>query len=134
MTRINAGIDPKLLHRRHLVAEYREITMVPAALNKSLRTKDTKAVLNSVPEKFTLNSGHVKFFYDKQLFLWHRFNLLCDELHHRGYKADLNRDGAFNGFTHEFYRNWVPTEEDNALVWERINLRISEKPHLYDTI
>ena len=131
MTRINAGINPKLLHRLHLIAEYREITMVPAALKRSLRTKDKKNILDSVPEKFTLNSGHVRFFYDKILFLFYRFHILCDELQLRGYKANINRDEALNGFPKEFYKNWIPTEEDNALVWERINLRISEKPHLY---
>lgn len=132
MTRINAGIKPSLLHRRHLIAEYREITMVPAALRRSLRTKTIRDIKNSIPKAFTLNSGHVKFFYDKQKFLQDRFSALCSELESRGYRFDKDRGVAFEGLPEVFYSDWNPTEIDNAIVWERIKLRISEKPHLYE--
>ncbi len=39
MTRINI-IPVKELYDQHLIAEYREITMVPAALNRTLRSKN----------------------------------------------------------------------------------------------
>lgn len=131
MTRINANIHPSTLHRRHLVAELREITMVPAALKRALRTKTKDAILASIPEKFTLNAGHVKFFYDKQTFLFYRFKHLSTEMRKRGYYADQCRMQAFFNFDSEFNKNWEATPEDNALVQERINLRISQKPHLY---
>ena len=131
MTRINANIDPKNLKRMHLIAEYREITMVPAALRRSLRTKTKEEVLDSIPKKFTLNAGHVKFFYDKQGFLIKRFNALVYEMKQRGYKYDLSRADAFLGFDDEFNYNWRATDEDNAIVQERIDFRISQKPHLY---
>lgn len=62
MTRINAGIAPAELHRRHLIAEYRETLMVPAALRRSLRIRTATDILTGVPKQFTLNKGHVSFF------------------------------------------------------------------------
>lgn len=131
MTRINSDLDPRLLKRMHLVAELREITMVPASLRRSLRTKTKEAVLKSVPANFTLNKGHVTFFYNKLNFLRDRFEGLINEMWRRGYTPDATRIQAFNGFDEEFYGDWTATEADNAIVQERINFRISQKPHLY---
>jgi len=132
MTRINSNIPPKELKRAHLIAELREITMVPAALRRSLRTKTESSILGSIPGKFTLNSGHVKFFYDKQKFLITRFNALCDEMERRGYKPDRTRVVSFNGLPSTFYSDWQSSEDDDNLVRQRIALRISQKPHLYE--
>lgn len=131
MTRINANIPPNELKRMHLVAELREITMVPASLRRSLRSKSINQVVQSIPDKFTLNSGHVKFFYDKLEFLKQRFDSLVVEMQNRGYEPDVSRKTAFDGFPKEFYNTWVATEHDNDIVRERIALRISQKPHLY---
>ena len=131
MTRINSNLDPKTLKRMHLIAEYREITMVPAALRRSLRTKTKEDILKSIPKKFTLNAGHVKFFYDKQEFLRKRFHALCTEMARRGYKFDPAREIPFIGFDPAFNNDWAATQDDDALVQERINFRISQKPHLY---
>jgi len=68
------------LKRLHLIAELREITMVPSALRRSLRTITKKDVLNSIPKKFTLNAGHVKYFYNKLTFFQTRFTRLSDEM------------------------------------------------------
>ena len=65
MTRINSNIDPKKLTDQHLMAEYRELPMVPAALRKSLRTQSVKTILSKIPKRYKLNSGHVLFFVDK---------------------------------------------------------------------
>lgn len=43
--------------------------MVPASLRRSLRTKTKNEVLRSIGPAFTLNRGHVTFFYDKMLYL-----------------------------------------------------------------
>ena len=89
------------------------------------------AILKSIPKKFTLNAGHVTFFYDKQKFLMHRFMKLTAEMERRGYSPDQGRVMAFIGFDAEFNNDWTATQEDDDLVQERINLRISQKPHLY---
>ena len=131
MTRINANIDPSTLHRRHLVAELREITMIPAALERSLRTKTRADVLASIPKKFTLGTGHVRFFYDKQEFLRVRFNTLVREMHKRGYNPDIMRSNAFWDFDPEFGNDWQASADDNALVQKRFDERKAQKPHLY---
>ncbi len=131
MTRINSDIDPKLLHRLHLIAELREITMVPGSLRRSLKTKSKREILKSIPKKFTLNSGHVLYFYTRLSFLQKRFDRLCHEMERRGYIPDKTRKIAFDGFDSEFYNDWASTQEDDNIVHERIALRISEKPHLY---
>ncbi len=131
MTRINSNLDPKTLKRMHLIAEYREITMVPAALRRSLRTRKKEDILAGIPEKFTLNQGHVAFFYNKQRFLKKRFGRLCKEMARRGYKFDLTRGKAFDGFDDDFNGFWNSTPADDGLVLARISLRISQKPHLY---
>lgn len=131
MTRINSDLDPKLLKRAHLVAELREITMVPASLRRSLFSKPANEVLDSIPAKFTLNTGHVKFFYNKLEFLKKRFNKLVDEMSSRGYEADRSRIVAFDGFDPMWYNDWESNQTDDSIVMDRINLRISQKPHLY---
>ena len=71
MTRINI-IHPSELTDQHLIAEYREIFMVGSALQRSLKSKNWD--VKSIPNKFTLNTGHVKFFYDKGKYLSERYD------------------------------------------------------------
>lgn len=131
MTRVNADIDPSELKRPHLLAELRELTMVPASLKRSLKTKTTQEVLKNIPQNFTLNKGHVTFFYNKLTFLQKRFDKLCEEMIQRGYAPDYTRRKAFDGFDDLWYNDWIATEEDNNIVRQRIAQRITEKPHLY---
>lgn len=131
MTRINSDIDPKTLKRMHLLAELREITMVPAALRRAMRTKSTDLILKNIPKKFTLNAGHVTFFYDKQAFLHRRFTRLATEMERRGYKPDWQRAQAFYGLDPIWMNDWQSTVDDDQIVIDRLNFRISQKPHLY---
>ena len=62
MTRINI-IEPSELTDQHLIAEYREIFMVGSSLQRSLKSKNWNP--KDIPIKFTLNTGHVKFFMIK---------------------------------------------------------------------
>jgi len=131
MTRINSNLSPKVLKRAHLIAEIREIIMVPAALRKSLRTISVHRILETIPTHFTLNKGHVKFFYNKLRFLQLRFDCLADEMERRGYTPNRARRAAFDGFDSIWYQNWESTLIDDAIVEQRIAHRISQKPHLY---
>ena len=79
MTRINL-VPAENLADQHLFAEWREIKMVPAALRRSLRTKTIQSILKSVPSRYTLNTGHVTFFYNKMKFLTDRYEILSNEL------------------------------------------------------
>lgn len=132
MTRINAGISPHELHRRHLIAEYRETLMVPAALRRSLRTIPKEKTLQSIPKAFTLNAGHVKFFFNKLTFLEKRYESLKAEMRARGYFVAESRDQNFDGFPSEFYSDWEPTPVARELVLARITERVAQKPWLYD--
>lgn len=131
MTRVNADIDPKKLHRAHLIAEIREITMVPASLRRSLRTKSIQDVLESIPDTFSLGKGHVKFFYNKIGFLQYRFTRIADEMERRSFVPDRTRIEAFDGFDAMWTGHWQATDDDNLIVMERITMRIEQKPHLY---
>jgi deoxyribonuclease (pyrimidine dimer) len=132
MTRINSDLDPKNLKRMHLVAELREITMIPAALRRSIEARTAEDIHNGIPKDFTLNKGHVTFFYNKLKFLIKRFNKLADEMERRGYSPDRTRIEAFDGFDKQWYGDWESSDKDDEIVIERINFRISQKPHLYE--
>lgn len=131
MTRINAGIEPENLTDQHLMAEYRELPMVPAALRRSLRTKTVEQVLQSIPSEFTLNTGHVKFFYNKLTFLKDRYYRLKYELVKRGYNIDLERSHGCDGFPAVFYNHYQPTVKGIKIISERIAERIAQKPEFY---
>lgn len=131
MTRINAGVNPSELKRAHLLAEWREITMVPASLRRSLRTKTKNEVLRSIGPAFTLNRGHVTFFYNKMLYLRKRMGRIAQEMVCRGFTVDYTRFEAFDGIDPEFHNDWDETADARNIVLERINLRIAQKPHLY---
>ena len=63
MTRINVGIPPAELVNQHLIAEHREIKRIPNCIAKG------KYSMEGIPDKFKLGTGHVKFFYNKLLYL-----------------------------------------------------------------
>ncbi len=132
MTRINL-VPPSELTDQHLFAEYREIRMVPASLARSLRARRADAVLAAIPPRFTLNAGHVTFFYDKGRYLERRYRELMDELDRRG--INFTRGIPFDRFAvfadPHFAGDYEPTNDDLRLVRERIALRISERPGFY---
>jgi len=132
MTRINAGVDPSELHRRHLIAEYRETLMVPAALRRSLRTRNINDIIASIPKTFTLNKGHVSYFFDKLKYLEQRYEHLKQEMRHRGYFVAESRTQNFDGFPTVLYNDWTPTSDSRTLILSRISERKNQKPWLYE--
>ena len=130
MTRINI-IPVSELHDQHLIAEYREITMVPAALNRTLKSKaglDRK----KISKRFTLNNGHVYFFYDKGLYLDKRYTEIVNEMKSRGFNPDSTRIFPIDIFKdNDLYNDWTPTIEDQKLIRQRIQERINSKPDWY---
>lgn len=150
MTRINL-VHPTELTDQHLMAESREIKMVDRALTRSLKASWQKRydihedsdraakeavadVINRIPRKFTLNTGHVMFFYDKGAYLRKRLDDIMEELEYRGYErtggADFDVNGIFTTYP-ELNGDYTPTEEALALVRSRIGYRVSEKPQWY---
>lgn len=125
MTRINVLLVDELTDQ-HLMAEYRELPMVLASARRSSPSKFQPS------DVYTLNKGHVKFFYNKKRWLYQRYVDLIVELRNRGY--DINPDARKVDFTNldKFPQvDWQPDQKARAINLERIRERILQKPHWY---
>lgn len=129
MTRINL-VPPSELYDQHLIAEYREITMVPASLKRTLASKRGYRD-EMVPKAFTLNRGHVSFFYNKGLYLDKRYQEIKEEMTRRGFYNDPDRRFPKEVFPPELFNDWTPDADALALIRERIALRVSQRPGWY---
>lgn len=128
MTRINT-VPVEELMDQHLVAEYRELPMVGSALQRSLKSPNWD--ISKLPTEFTLNKGHVRYFYRYGKFLDRRYQLLIAEMKRRGMNPDPSRVFKRSQWPDELYNDWTPTERDMEITRERIALRISERPDWY---
>jgi deoxyribonuclease (pyrimidine dimer) len=130
MTRINI-IDTAELTDQHLIAEYREIFMVAGSLRRTLVSKNGYQE-SKVPKHYTLNSGHVYFFYNKGKYLHNRYNQLIDEMKRRGFKPDSSRVFPKEIFVNNnLYNDWFPRAEDYNIIKQRIKEKIALKPDWY---
>jgi deoxyribonuclease (pyrimidine dimer) len=109
MTRINV-VPVESLSRQHLVAEYREITRLPKNLKVSLSRKSKPFSMSEIPDTYVLGNGHVKFFYDKMLFLENRFKQLVSEMLRRGYNPSYMDETIFRDCPTKYYNDYTPTE------------------------
>ena len=128
MTRINI-IEPSELTDQHLIAEYREIFMVGSSLQRSLKSKNWNP--KDIPIKISLNTGHVKFFYDKGKYLSNRYDELRTEMRARGMTPDITRVFKKEQWPDELWNDWTPNLEDYKVIRERIEERIKSKPNWY---
>ena len=128
MTRINL-IPVNELNTKHLVAEYREITRLPKNLMKSLSRK-VPFSMDEIPSQYTLGKGHVKFFYDKMLFLEKRFELLVNEMISRGYNPTYLDSSIFKPIDLKWYNDYSPNELEIELNRSRINERLSKSNNM----
>ena len=119
MTRINVGIDPSELNMKMLMAEHREIKRIPNCVKKG------RFSMVGQPREFTLNTGHVKFFYDKLGYLKNRYERLYNECVKRGFNVQYFGD-AFDGIDKKYMNDYTETERDRQLILERIKLRLSK--------
>ena len=130
MTRINI-IDTTELTDQHLIAEYREIFMVAGSLRRTLVSKNGYQE-SKVPKHYTLNSGHVYFFYNKGKYLHNRYNQLIDEMKRRGFKPNSDRVFPKEVFIdNNLYNDWLPRVEDYNIIKQRIEEKIALKPDWY---
>ncbi len=128
MTRINV-VPPAELYDQHLVAEYREIFMVGSSLQRSLKSPTWKD--SRIPAKYTMGKGHVMFFYDKGLFLRHRFLALVCEMKARGMSPDPDRLWRYDQWPRAYFNDWTPSQQDLAVNRERIAVRLAARPGWY---
>ena len=128
MTRINV-IDPSQLTDQHLMAEYRELPMVAGSLRRSLRSSKG---LPAIPGTYTLNKGHVTFFFNKGGWLKKRYYALVLELLERGYQLDARRRADFDTFENNgLAGDWQADQAALEINRERIRERILAKPDWY---
>lgn len=139
MTRINL-VPPEELTDQHLFAEFREIKMVPKALRRSLiasakRFETHEEFLARLPKEFTLNTGHVMFFYDKGDYLLQRYYKIRDELRKRGVgfneMSQFDDDRVFLCLPDCFANNYTPTPAALSIIRQRLAEKIAMKPELY---
>jgi|TARA_B100001113_G_scaffold346981_1_gene338652 deoxyribonuclease (pyrimidine dimer) len=130
MTRINI-ISPSELTDQHLIAEYREIFMVAGSLKRTLISKNGY-LQSKVPKEYTLNSGHVYFFYNKGKYLNKRYNLIIKEMKLRGFNPDKERKFPKDIFiNNNLYNDWSPNQNDIKIIRQRISEKIALKPTWY---
>ena len=130
MTRINL-VNPKELTDQHLVAEYREIFMVGSSLQRSMKSKSWNKTINNIPKEFTLNKGHVTFFYNKGKYLDLRYTKLVNEMKRRGMKPDPQRTFKKSHWPKYLYNDWKPKAKDLQIIRKRIDEKINLKPDWY---
>ena len=130
MTRINT-VDVTLLSDQHLMAEYRELPMVHGSLKRTLNSVNGYQS-GRVSPIYTLNAGHVYFWYNKKKFLFDRFNQLVNELIFRNYQINPDqRIIDWSVFDRVPQIDWTPTEKECDINLERIVERIKLKPKFY---
>ena len=124
MTRINT-VPVEELTTKHLVAEFRELPRIAAYIRKSNYSNE------GAPDKYTLGKGHVKYFYNKLLFLLNRYDSLFFEGLRRGYQFKYRCDwiqALINSPTPpHFWQHWQPDEEAIELNRQRIQDRLNGK-------
>lgn len=119
MTRINVAILPQELTSKHLLAEHREIKRIPNCVSKG------KYNMKGQPKEFTLGEGHVKFFYDKLLYLKNRYELIYKECIDRGFNVEYY-GGAWNDIPPNLMNDYFPTDRDRQILLKRIDERLNK--------
>ena len=116
MTRINVGIPPADLVNQHLIAEHREIKRIPNCIAKG------KYNMEGIPDKFKLGTGHVKFFYNKLLYLKNRYTSLYNECIKRGFNVQ-NYISAWDNVPQELMNDYKVEPNDIIIIKKRIDER-----------
>jgi hypothetical protein len=118
MTRINASIKPQELPDKLLLSELREIKRIPNLISKG------RYSLNGIPDKFTLGTGHVKFFYNKGMYTKKRYTGLYNEAVERGFNVTDFSDAwdIYSSFP-ALNKDWEETKESRSLIVNRIKDR-----------
>ena len=117
MTRINLGVKPSELCNKHLLAEHREIKRIPNII------KSSRFSLENIPKHFTLGTGHVKFFYDKLLFLKNRYISIHNECIRRGLNV-ADYSSSFDGLPKELMHSYALRKGDRNIIVQRINQKL----------
>jgi deoxyribonuclease (pyrimidine dimer) len=117
MVRVNCGIEPYMLTDEHLRAENVELQMLLTFISKHPK--------GTIPNKFSLNKGHISFFRDKAGYIAKRLQGVQTEMANRGMSVNFCIDiySEFN-IPLNNRKEYSPTADDAEIVAERIVERI----------
>ncbi len=124
MTRVNL-IPVEELTDQHLLSEAREIKRIPNVIRSG------RYSLDWIPKEYTLGKWHVKFFYDKMVFLYRRYNEIYNECIERWFDIECYSSSFSIDFLMLFYKDYTPTPEAIQISRDRINEKIKSKPNFY---
>jgi len=127
MVRINI-INPKYLTDQHLIAEYDEMLMLLGYVKRYPAIKFIKGI-SEIPESYTLNKGHMKFFKNKLKYLKIRHELLKKEMRNRNFVT--NKTINLNKYPSSLCNDWKPDNADYKIILDRITQKINLKPEYY---
>lgn len=133
MTRINSAIPVRHLTDEHLLAEHREIKRLSAAFTRAVSSPNG---LKNIPTKFCLGTGHVRFFLNKQAFIFARYMDIYNECKRRGFNVECYKEN-WRGKVGELmdkmgcWKQYNPTLHEYGLLTERISTRIKNSQKRY---
>lgn len=109
MTRVNTNPVWELTDQ-HLVAEYKELPRIFTMVGQAVKRGITPATYG-IPEAFTLNAGHMKFFADKLTWLINRYDELVEEMRRRNFTVNFPVPRIPGHITLEWFNDWEPTPQ-----------------------
>jgi len=118
MTRINI-LRAKDLTDQHLLAEHRELPRIFKQAADAYAEHRTA----QLPPKYTMGTGHVRFFYDKTAWLAARHRTLSAECARRGFKV---QQGELTPLAHSV--PWEPTAVDLEENLKRLREKLAAPP------
>ena len=126
MTRINV-VPVESLHRKHLVAEYKEITRPFGKVRKRIAKGQSPRNVK-IPHEYTLGTGHETFFFDKLGYLAKRYQQLTQEILRRGYNANpVSITDLTNGIDNKWMNDYIPTSDAIQINTQRILERMPKE-------
>lgn len=78
-----------------------------------------------------MGTGHVRFFYDKLLFLQRRHQDLVKEIQKRGFKITKTEKISLVGFPKAYCQDFSPSEVDLRISQQRIQEKLRRKPDFF---
>ena len=78
-----------------------------------------------------MGTGHVRFFYDKLLFLQKRHQSLVKEAQKRGFKLSKTEKISLDSFPSAYCQDFSPSKEDIIISQQRIQEKLKAKPDFY---
>lgn len=119
-------LHPWFLTDQHLMAERRELRMIPPLLKK--RVASNIPLMQGIPERYCLGVGHMLFWLDKMGYLAHRFDCLTQEMFRRGFNP--NEELTFDLETAKVVgvdKDWEPLPDDYDVIVTRLRERIEKR-------